>query len=437
MLRLALPTLTLLFTVPVLSLSAPAPRQYDLRGVIQTALANHPSLRGATAQVRASEAQLRQARAGYAPRLEATLSWMQLDQDPYFTMAPIGKIVFGKSENKQVSVMAQYPLFTGGKLEGVNRQAQAGVKISVETLTRKRQKVALDATTAYYNVLKAQRMVRVAEDQLKALQSQRDAIAKMLEHGVVTRIDLLRADTGVSGAQEFLTRARNGEALAVAALANAMGLPADRPLKVVTTAVDKTSNANPLPADVNTAIQEALRQRPELRQLEANYEAASAGVVVAKSGARPTLGLFAQWDYKRQTFMPEWGDWSAGVMLKMNVFDGGSTRADVAHARSQVAQVEAARDELRNGIRLQVTQAFLNVQSARKRVDTAKNAVATAEEGLRLVRLGYRNGVNTITDFLAAQAELTKARTSYETALFDEHAAEAALRFALGRKPGT
>lgn len=435
--RWTVPILTLLFALGTPTFSAPAPRAYDLEAVIQTALSHHPSLRGAAARVQASEAQLRQARAGYAPKLDATLSWTQLDRDPYFTMAPIGRIVFGESENKQVSVMAQYPLFTGGKLEGFNRQAEAGVRISAEALARKRQKVTLDAATAYYNVLNAQRMVKVAEDQLKALKSQRDAIAKMLQHGVVTRIDLLRADTGVSGAQEFLTRARNGEALATAALANAMGLPADQPLKVVAPPAARAGKSRPLPAGVDGAIREALQQRPELRRLEANYQAASAAVTVAKSGAKPTLGLFAQWDYKRQTFMPEWGDWSAGVMLKMNVFDGGSTRADVARARSLVAQVEAGRDELRNGIRLQVTQAFLNVQSARKRVDTAKKAVATAEEGLRLVRLGYQNGVNTITDFLAAQAELTKARTSYETAVFDEHAAEAALRFALGRKPGT
>ncbi len=407
----------------------------DLKAVVETALRYHPSLRGAEAQVAAAVAQWRQAKSGFSPRLDLTASYTQLHRDPSFTIAGMGTIVFGEKDNPQLSWLVKMPLYTGGKLEGMVRQARAGIDAAQQGLERQRLKVSLEAITAYFHVLKARGFVKVMEDRLKALQSQRDDIAKMLERGVTTRVDLLRAETAVAAAQEELTKARNGEALALAALANAMGLPPTTPLQLVASATIAEAPLPELPTELTSAVEEALRQRPELRQVEAQLMAAREGVRVAKSEQRPQVGLLVQYDAERQTIMPDMGRWIAGIMVSLNLFDGGGTKAAVDRAQEQVRQIEAIWDELRNGIALEVTNAFLTVQSAKERVKTAEAAVATAEEGLRLVRLGYQNGVNTITDFLAAQAELTQAQIALVVALTDLRVAEAQLWFALGRTP--
>ncbi len=186
---------------------------------------------------------------------------------------------------------------------------------------------------------------------------------------------------------------------------------------------------------MKSAIEEALRQRPELKILEAQLAAAREGIRVAKSEQRPQIGLMLQYDAERQTIMPDMGRWLAGVMLTMNLFDGGSTKAAIDKARSDVERLEAAVAELRNGIALEVTNAFFTVESAKERVKVAEKAVETAQEGVRLVRLGYQNGVNTITDFLTAQSELTQAQVALVVALSDLRVAEAQLWFALGRDP--
>ncbi len=186
---------------------------------------------------------------------------------------------------------------------------------------------------------------------------------------------------------------------------------------------------------MKSAIEEALRQRPELKILEAQLAAAREGIRVAKSEQRPQIGLMLQYDAERQTIMPDMGRWLAGVMLTMNLFDGGSTKAAIDKARSDVERLEAAVAELRNGIALEVTNAFFTVESAKERVKVAEKAVETAQEGIRLVRLGYQNGVNTITDFLTAQSELTQAQVALVIALSELRVAEAQLWFALGRDP--
>ncbi len=192
-------------------------QQFDLKLVVKTALENHPSLKGSQAQIAGALAQLRQAKAGYMPRVDLTASYTQLHRDPSFTIAGMGTMVFGEKSNPQLSWIVKLPIFTGGKLEALVKQADAGTKASIFTFERQKQKVALDAIVAYFNVLKAHGFVKVMEDKLKALQSQRDDIAKMIEQGIATRVDLLRAETAVAAAQEELTKAKNGEALALAA----------------------------------------------------------------------------------------------------------------------------------------------------------------------------------------------------------------------------
>lgn len=405
---------------------------YNLPAVVQTALTHHPSLRGTGAQVDAAKARARQGRAGYAPKLAATLGYTALQDAPSFTIPAFGgAMVYGDKDNRQASVTMQFPLYTGGKLQGANKQAWAGVQASESVHQRQRQKVVLDATITYHNLLKAREMVKVSEDQLKALQSQHESISKMVDRGVATRIDRLRCETAVAAAEEMLTRARNGESISLSALANSMGLPANAELKVVeTSGADLNSEVL---VDQSAAIEEAWRRRPELSQMTAHRAGAEAGEKVAKGGQRPSLGLFAQYDAERPTFLPETGNWSAGVMLTMNLFDGGATKADVARARAEIVQSEAVLEELHNGISLEVTQSLLNLRSSRDRVTTTEKGASAAAEALRLVALGYQNGVNTITDLLAAQAELTKAQTDRVAAEADLHTAEAELRFALGR----
>ncbi|MDW8028271.1 MAG: TolC family protein [Armatimonadota bacterium] len=433
-------TMRLTVTVLAVSLTLAAamgqqPQQFDLKTVVKTALERHPSLKGVQAQIEGASAQLRQAKAGYMPKVDLTASYTQLQRDPSFTVAGMGTMVFGEKDNPQFSWVVKMPIYTGGKLEGFVRQADAGLKASLHTYERQKQKVALDAIVAYFNVLKARGFVSVMEDRLKALQSQRDDIAKMLERGVATKVDLLRAETAVASAQEELTKARNGEALALAALANAMGLTPETPIQVIASASIADANLPNLPSDLKSAVDEALKQRPELKVLEAQLVAAKEGVRVAKSERRPQIGLMFQYDAERQTIMPDMGRWLAGVMLTMNIFDGGSIKAAIDKARSDVERLEAAIAELRNGIALEVTNAFLTVESAKERVKAAEKAVETAQEGVRLVRLGYQNGVNTITDFLTAQSELTQAQVALVVALSDLRVAEAQLWFALGREP--
>jgi len=408
--------------------------QLDLAAVVNEALRSHPSLRAAGARLGGAQAAGDAARAESAPRVNGEISLSRFQDSPTLSAGSLGAIPLGGRDQKSASVEVRYPVYTGGRLEAARGQALAVVQASEASLVRQRQQVAMEATTAFYGVLKARALAESAESQLNALLSQRNSISRLFDEGVATRLELLRADTAVASAEEAVHRARNGAALALAALANAMGrpsLPSDARL------VERKADSRARLAAIwdDDPAQQAYLQRADLRRIEAEIKAAEAGLAAAQSGNKPSVSAFARYNARRPSFQPDTGSWEAGIGLNVSLFDGGLTRALVARARAQLVQVKADRDELRNDIALQVTQAAVSVRSARVRLATAEKGQISADEGARLMQIGYQSGVNTLTDYLATQAEQTRARNDRIAALYDLRAAEAELQFALGGEP--
>ena len=406
--------------------------EYSLERALQVALQQRATLQGAAAQVDGARAQVQQARSGTQPRLNASLGYSLLQEDPSFTVPTLGTLTYGQTDNQTALVELQWPLYTGGKVGGLVSQARAGVNVAQAQQAREEQHVVLEVTQTYLNVLKAQALIGVVEQQLQALQEHQRAIRALFEQGVVPKIDTLRVEVALAQAREQRVLAQNGRALALAALQRAAGID---DLSSVTDLPADGAMTTPLPDSPEAVIQQALQQRPEIVQVESRQRAAQAGVQVARSGRRPLVAAFARNEWERPTYLPETGEWSIGVMLTATLWDGRQTQAAVRQAQTQVQQAAAGLEELRQGIRLQVTSAYLDLTSAAERIATTQAALESAEEAHRLADVGYRNEVTPLTDLLSAQAEWARARTDYQVACYDRRLAQAALQFALGQDP--
>ena len=405
---------------------------YDVARCMQTALQRRPTLRGAEAAIEVARAKLAQARGARRPRIDTHAGYIRTETDPYFKIGAFGgPVVFGYKDNFMWDVEVRYPLHSGGKIEGMRRQAAAGIEIAEQQQARTRQQVVAEAGKAYFDVLKARALAGVMADQITALQEALRVAQAMYREGVVAKIDVLRPDVALRGAEEGLLKTGEMHDLALAALAHAMGMDPGTAL-VVTESEFKLD----LPADVEAARQEALATRPEFAELAAKRGALQAARAVARSEKRPKVGAFVKDEMRRYSFAPKWGDLSVGVMVEQNVFDGEITKNKLREIEAQLEQLGAGEEALSQGIRLEVTHAHTRVTTSAERVKTTEQALALAEEALRLAQIGYRNQVTPMLDVLQAQAALTKARADHEVARFDHQLALVDLALALGRGIG-
>ncbi|UCH33058.1 MAG: TolC family protein, partial [Armatimonadota bacterium] len=228
-------------------------------------------------------------------------------------------------------------------------------------------------------------------------------------------------------------QARNGLDLSRAALNNAMGVPQDREYDLATSFVKPLAEVD----DLAALVAQAEQARPETRQVEAQIAAAGAAADLARSAKHPTLGV--GWVYNRVLDMSAFqvSNWTLALQAAITIFDGKQTSAAVARARREQDSARALLEQLRQGIALEVRQAYLSLGSARERIAAAAKGVEQAEEAYRIATVRYDAGVSISVEVIDAEVALSSARNQYAHAVYDYNVGLAQLEYAVGAtQPG-
>ena len=121
-----------------------------------------------------------------------------------------------------------------------------------------------------------------------------------------------------------------------------------------------------------------------------------------------------------------------GLQSQWAVFDGRATSGRVAQARSVVEQTRLTLVETELAAVVQVRRAFSSWQEATELVEASRRVVEQAEESVRLANARYTAGTGTQLDVLAAQVDLTTARSNQVQAYYNYNVAIASVRQAMG-----
>jgi outer membrane protein len=104
----------------------------------------------------------------------------------------------------------------------------------------------------------------------------------------------------------------------------------------------------------------------------------------------------------------------------------------VDRAQAQRAELLAKLRQAEEGVGYQVTEAKRKALEAESRIAARTVAVEQAGEAQRLVKKRYENGVGTLIELLAAQAQLDKARADQIAAQYELAVNRAELKRAAG-----
>lgn len=415
----------------ITSVFAQAPQAYDLQAVIAQTLAANPDIKASEQAVATAKTRIDEAKAQGRPQVTGQAGYVQLDQNPSFTVPGLGTMVFGKTDNPYANVSMLWPIYTGGMLENMIKASRFGVDAAWQGYARQRQERAAEAAVAYYQALSAGRMVDVVKAQIATLEEAVRVATALQQQGIVAKVDVLRPTADLESARAQLVQVENGQQLALTNLKRIMNLPMATEITL-----QPSEPALPVP-EAAAATTAALAARPEMQQLQAAQNALKAQAAAARGEQRPHVGLQAQYDFKRPTTYPDIGDWSIGIGISQTFADGGRAKAHEQSVTSQMKELQAKEEALKQGIAMQVTNGLLSVRAAEERLTATAASLATAEEAYRMAEASYKNQVGTITDVLAAQTTLTNARAQQALAEFDRQSAVIQLHLALGDFPSS
>lgn len=341
----------------------------------------------------------------------------------------IHNVVFG-------AVTLTQPIYMGGKIVAMNKIAGLAADINDKLYTNEAQNVVYAVDAAYWTVVALKSKYTLAKSYVNLLDTLRHDVQCLLDEGVATRSDLLSVDVKLNQANVDLTKVENGLALSRMALAQVCGLPVNTEMEVTD---EDSLEVNPH-AEIATHydMENVYEARADLSALTLATKVAEQQANVARSAMLPNLALIGTYSFSNPNMFNGFekkfnGGFSVGVMLTIPIWHWGGNYYGYKAAKAEATTASLNLENAKEMIDLQVSQAAFRAQESIKTYNMTVSNLEKADENLRTATLGFREGVTTSTDVMAAQTAWLKANSEKIDAAVDVQLCDVYLSKALGR----
>jgi outer membrane protein len=434
----------LMTSLPALLLAQqPQPSPLTLQQAVNIALEKNPERKAALADMKAAWADVWEARSFLLPQVTFSETAVRSNDQVFvfgsklrqqrFSMPDFSLNVLNTPapfSNFVTRFGGTWNLFDSFANWRALSRAQRMKEAVEHQLERTDQQIVFRVVAAYYAVLLAGRQLEIAEQALKTGQAVLERSRSRFESGVVVESDYLSAQVRMATRKQELIRAQNGLAFARAQLSTAMGLATQGEFDPIEALTEKTLP----PISLEQAEKNALEMRPDLRRIQSEEAAQQQNVAIAKSSFGPRINAFAGWETDNPTLAAGGGgnNWTAGIELRLDLFEGGARRARLSHEQAAQQKVAAAKEMAGDAIRLEVQRAYYDLDAARQQIEVARATIAESQESLRINQNRYDSGLSTITDLLASEEAARRTQSDYSEALYRYYISYANLELANG-----
>ncbi|MCE5322516.1 TolC family protein [bacterium] len=286
-----------------------------------------------------------------------------------------------------------------------------------------RREILLRVNQSYWDVARAQELVKLNQENITYLETVRAAVQKQYDVGTAPGAQVLKMDVELARARQELSQAQLGLQQSMAELNTLMACPTNNVFSVSEPLI-----FNDVCIDCAGLLTSALARRPEIASACAQYTSAQAQIKAAKLLRVPDLALQA----RRESFDND-SDNGVAIAINLPLLDWGSARAEERRARLAARSREKQVEAVRNNISLDIEQAVQRVNTASQVVREYQGGVLTTSEELAtMARKGFEKGASSYLEVLEAQRTLRSVRSDYYSALAEHAKALAQLEWASG-----
>jgi len=329
------------------------------------------------------------------------------------------------------SLSLSYLLFDFGKRAADVEATEYRLLAANLTQNRTLQEVATQVEQAYYQVLGFEQLILATKESLKNFEAALDAAQRRRESGLATIADVYRAETQVAQTQLVLTRNQGDLSKARGVLANAVGLPANFPLKL--RGISDLPPVAEITQSMTDLLTRAKANRPDLVAAEALARAARASARSAVRAGLPTVNFVANYGRNIYTNTLTGQDvYNFTLNLNIPIFTGFGDTYRIRQSEEQAKAAEAARDQLYNQTELDVWQAYYDLQTANDGIKSTQILVKSAEQTSEATFARYKAGYGSLLDLLTARQDEASARAQRIQSYLDWYTALARLNFSIG-----
>lgn len=404
-----------------------APPSLTLEQAEQIALQNHPQIQAAVQLAEAASSQVTEVRSAYFPQAYGSLTGVEAEND--------SRVAAGGLNNSII-----YDRFAGGftvnqmitdfgRTYQLVKSSSLHAKAQLENVTVTRADVLLAVNQAYFNVLRSQAVLQVAEQTVKSRQLVSDQTSELQKNKLKSGLDVSFANVDLAQAQLLLIQAQNDVQSSSADLSAALGYSDQR----IFTLMDQTQLPSP-PAELSPLLQEALHNRPELIGQDLDAKAAESFATAERDLWLPTIsavGVAGLIPYRQDPLPSRYA--AAGINVNVPIFNGRLFTARKNEAMSRAKAQEQFLRDLQNRITRDVRTAWLNANAAFQRLAVTEQLLDQATQSFDLAQSRYGLGLSSIVELSQAQLNMTQAEITKVSAQYYYEGQMAYLNYQLGR----
>ncbi len=312
-----------------------------------------------------------------------------------------------------------------GRTSNLIASADLKAKAQDQTTETTRALILLATDRAYFSALRAQAVLNVAQQTVKARQLVVDQVTALAGSKLKSQLDVSFASVNLATANLLLSQAMNDVQAAMADLATAMGLPNES-----TFILHDEPLPPPLPVRIDELVAQALTDRPELRDLKLQQGAAEKFVKAERALAYPSVSLSGTTGLApaaQEQVASRYG--AVGVNLNIPIFNGGLYKARTTEAELRSRAVLQTIHDAENRIKRDVRVAYLNSVAALDRVGLTAELLKQADLALSLAQSRYELGLSSIVELSQAQLNLTSAQIANTAAKYEYQATRSVVDF--------
>jgi len=380
---------------------------------------SNPTLQAERAQLRATDEGLPQAIALRRPTVtgSADAGYEQLDAT---------KVGSQSLWQRGATLGISQPLWTGGRADAAISQADYLVNAERANLMNVEEQVLLAAATAYLDVVRDQANLGLAQSNVTVLSTALDQAKAQLAAGLATKTDVAQAEArlaqGVANesvAEANLTNSRAAYQQVVGELPGTLEPPP--PMQG-------------LPANQDESLRLADLHNPQILTAQANWDAARAGVDVARADLMPSVALTGQlFDANDQQLQ---GDYQQGaqvlITLTIPLYQAGAEYSKIRQAKQIYGQRQNQIDATVRSVEQTTTDSWQNMESAQANVKSFSSQIQANEIAFKGTEEEQKVGTRTFLDVLNAQQELFQSQVELVAAEHDQAVNAFQIKAAIG-----
>jgi len=421
----------IIYAVAVTVLVAPAVWSQDvqrlsLKEAEERATQNHPQIRSGEYAALAAGETVRQIKSAYFPTVFGSFTGAQAQSGTTLAAGGLNsstvpdRFAYGFSASQMLTDFGRTSYLTGSATLRVDAQQQE--------VAARRSDVLLQLDRAYFDALRAQAILHVAEQTVAARQLVVDQVTALTSTGLKSTLDLSFAKVNLSEAQLLLLQAQNDVQAAYASLSAALGAP-----RTATYELTEEPLPEAPPGDSAPLLAAALRDRPDVARERFTQQAEMRFADAERALWFPTISLIGAAGLTPYHQIGLNDRYSAvGVNVTVPLTNGNLYSARRAEASFRASAEQQTLQDLENRVARDVQIAWLDAQTAYQLLDLTNQLLAQASDALDLSQQRYNLGLSSIVELTQAQLNQTRAQIEQATARYEYQARSAALRYQIG-----